>query len=152
MTGKSVVARYFEALDAADAGVIPELFSRDCQIFRPELPEPLVGAEAVKVVVTMAQRIFENFETTVLDAFEDGDAVVVRVRHDAVYRNEWRTRIGTFDVAGKGTSWEAVALFRLRDGKIVEERVFRDELGMLLDIGALDPARTLRSRDSSLEA
>jgi ketosteroid isomerase-like protein len=34
-----------------------------------------------------------------------------------------------------------MALFRLRDGKITEERVFRDELGMLLDVGVLKPAR-----------
>jgi len=33
-----------------------------------------------------------------------------------------------------------MALFRLRGDKIVEERVFRDELGMLLSVGAIDAA------------
>jgi ketosteroid isomerase-like protein len=132
--------RYFEALDAGDADAIPALFSDDCRIYRPELPKPLVGCEAMKVVVVMAHRIFESFETTILGSFEEGDAVTVHVRHDAVYKGEWRTRIGTFDVAGKPTRWEAMALFRLADGKIVEERVFRDELGMLLEVGALDRA------------
>jgi ketosteroid isomerase-like protein len=140
MAGKKVVTRYFEALDTGDLDVIPELFSDDCRVFRPELPEALVGAEAVKRVVAMAHRIYETFRTTILDSFEDDDAVVVRLRHDAVYRGEWRTRIGTFDVPGKPTSWEAMALFRLRDGKIVEERVFRDELGMLLSAGVLERA------------
>src|SRR5215831_13108758 len=132
MNGKKVVNRYFEALDAGDVDVIPELFSADCRVFRPELPEPLVGPEAVKLVVAMAHRIYETFRTTMLDSFEDGDAVVVRLRHDAVYRGEWRTRIGTFDLSGKPISWEAMVLFRIRDSKIVEERVFRDELGMLI--------------------
>ena len=141
MTGRSVVARYFEALEIGDANVIPELFSADCRVFRPELSEPLVGVEAVRAVVTRAHQFFDRFKATVLDALEDHDMVAVRVRHEAVYRREWRTRIGTFDVAGKRTSWEAMALFRLRDGKIVEERVFRDELGMLLDVGALKPAQ-----------
>lgn len=141
MSGKAVVARYFEALDAGDPAAIPDLFSGDCCIYRPELPEPLVGSKAVQLVVTMAHQIYQSFHTTVLDLLEDGDAVVMRHRHDAVYRGDWRTRIGTFAVAGQATSWEAMALFRLRDGKIVEERVFRDELGMLLDIGALTPAR-----------
>jgi len=45
----------------------------------------------MKVVVTMAHQIYERFETTILDSFEDGDAVAVRLRHDAVYRREWRT-------------------------------------------------------------
>ena len=140
MGGKKIVSRYFAALDAGDVDVIPELFAADCCVFRPELPEPLVGAEAVKLVVAMAHRIYEEFRTTLLDAFEDGDAIVMRLRHDAVYRGEWRTRIGTFDLRGKPVSWEAMALFRLRDGKIVEERVFRDELGMLLRAGAIEPA------------
>ena len=65
----------------------------------------------------------------------------MRVRHAAVYRGAWRTRVGEFELAGKPTAWEAMALFRLRDGKITEERVFRDELGMLLDVGALQPTR-----------
>jgi len=92
------------------------------------------------VVVAMAHQIYERFETTILDSFEDGDAVAVRLRHDAVYRREWRTRIGTFNVAGKPMSWEAMASFRLREGKIVEERVFRDELGILLEVEVLEPA------------
>jgi ketosteroid isomerase-like protein len=141
MTGGRVVARYFEALEKGDPSVIPELFASDCRVFRPELSEPLVGAEAIKAVVTRAHRFFDKFKATILDSVEEGDMVAVRVRHDGVYRGEWRTRIGTFDVAGKPTSWEAMALFRLRDGKIAEERVFRDELGMLLDVGALEPAR-----------
>lgn len=140
MSGRIVVEKYFEALDRGDPDAIPDLFSADCRIFRPELREPLVGSDAVKLVVARAHQIYESFETTVLDLFEDGDAVIMRHRHDAVYRGEWRTRIGTFDVAGRPTSWEAMALFRLRDGKIVEERVFRDELGMLFDVGALEPA------------
>jgi len=140
MTGKKVVSRYFEALDAGDVEVIPELFSADCRVFRPELAEPLIGAEAVKLVVAMAHRIYEKFRTTPLDVFEDGDAVVMRLRHEAVHRGAWRTRIGTFDLPGRPIAWEAMALFRLRDGKIVEERVFRDELGMLLCAGVVRPA------------
>ena len=140
MSGSDVVESYFRALDAGDAEAIPQLFTSDCRVHRPELPEPLVGTEAMKIVVTMAHRIFERFETAILDILEDGDAVAVRVRHDAMYRREWRTRVGTFDVSGKPTSWEAMALFRVRDGRIAEERVFRDELGMLLEVGAIEPA------------
>jgi ketosteroid isomerase-like protein len=140
MTARELVAAYFAALDAGDAARIADLFSDDCEIHRPEAPEPLVGVKTVEVIVSMAHRIYEKFETTVLDVIEDGESVAVRVRHDAVYKGEWRTRIGRFDLAGTPTCWEAMALFRVRDGKIVEERVFRDELGMLLNVGALTPA------------
>lgn len=141
MSGGKVVARYFEALEKGEPSVIPDLFASDCRIYRPELAEPLVGVDAIKAVVTRAHRLFDRFEATILDSIEQGDQVAVRIRHTAVYRGEWRTRIGTFDLAGRPTSWEAMALFTLRDGKIAEERVFRDELGMLLDVEALKAAR-----------
>jgi len=141
MNGGLVVARYFEALEKGEPSTIPELFATDCRVYRPELTDPLIGIDAVKAVVTRAHRYFDKFKATILDMIEDGDMVAVRVKHEAVYRGEWRTRIGNFDVAGRPTSWEAMALFRLRDGKIAEERVFRDELGMLLNVGALKPAQ-----------
>jgi len=59
---------------------------------------------------------------------------------NAVYRGEWCTRIGTFECTGKPTTWDAIAIFVLTDGKIVEERVMCDELGMLLNVGALELA------------
>jgi len=74
MSGKRVVERYFEALDAGDASAIPELFSEDCEIFRPEIPTPLTGTEAMKVVVTMAHRIYEALETTVLRFYSGDDS------------------------------------------------------------------------------
>ena len=141
MTGGQVVAKYFEALEKGDPSVIPDLFAADCRVFRPELSEPLRGTDAIKAVVTRAHQLFDKFTATVLDSIEERDMVAVRIRHEVVYRGEWRTRIGSFDVAGRRTSWEAMALFRLRDGKVIEERVFRDELGMLLDVGALEPTR-----------
>jgi ketosteroid isomerase-like protein len=145
MTAGRVVARYFEALEKGDPSTIPELFTADCRVFRPELSEPLVGVDAIEAVVTRAHRLFDGFKATILDSIEEDGRVAVRIGHEAVYRGEWRTRIGTFDVAGKPTAWEAMALFRLRDGKIAEERVFRDELGMLLDVGALEPASGSRT-------
>ena len=47
-------------------------------------------------------------------------------------------RLGMFDVSGKTIHWEAMAIFRFEDGKIAEEWVSRDELGMLMQVGKLE--------------
>jgi predicted ester cyclase len=43
--------------------------------------------------------------------------------------------------AGKTVTWSAIAIFRIRDGKIAEEWVNRDELGMSIELGVFIPSR-----------
>ena len=62
-----------------------------------------------------------------------------RLSHRAANRDVWTSRLGRHDVAGKPVSWPAIAILRIRDGKIVEEWVSRDELGMLIELGVLVP-------------
>ena len=66
-----------------------------------------------------------------------------RLSHRAVNRGEWTSRLGTHAVAGKTVTWPAIAVFRLREGKIAEEWVSRDELGMLIELGVLAPSARL---------
>jgi hypothetical protein len=40
-----------------------------------------------------------------------------------------RSRMGTYDIKGKPISWDAIVIFQLKNGKIAEEWVSRDELG-----------------------
>lgn len=134
---KAVVRYYFDALDAGQAEMVDVLFAKDCRIYRPEQSEPLVGIELVRLIVLGAHQLFSEFKTTIHDMVQEGERVAVRITHDAVYRDKWTTRIGTFEVTGKPTQWNAMAIFVFRDVKIVEEYVMRDELGMLISIGAL---------------
>jgi hypothetical protein len=38
---------------------------------------------------------------------------------------------------GKVVTWSSLTIFRIRDGKIAEEWVCRDELGMLMQLGVV---------------
>jgi predicted ester cyclase len=40
-------------------------------------------------------------------------------------------------VNGKSISWDAIVIFRMKNGKMAEEWVSRDELGRLLSAGVL---------------
>jgi SnoaL-like polyketide cyclase len=50
----------------------------------------------------------------------------------------WRSRFGNYNVTGKTVTWDAMAIFRFEDQKIIEEWVTRDELGMVLQSGLLE--------------
>jgi predicted ester cyclase len=104
-------------------------------IHRPEASEPIRGLEPFKRVLEKILQVYSEFTTTIHDLIVEEDRVACRLSHLAVNRGEWTSRRGRHAVAGKAVSWTAIAIFRIRDGKIAEEWVNRDELGMLIELG-----------------
>ena len=84
--------------------------------------------------------MYSEFTTTIYDLIAEEDRVACRLSHQAVNRGEWTSRLGHHKVAGKPVSWSAIAIFRFRNGKIAEEWVSRDELGMLIQLGIVEPS------------
>lgn len=80
---------------------------------------------------------FSTFTTEVRDIFESGDRVVVRLTHRTTGAGSYRFRIGIHDITDKSVNWDAIVIFRMQNGRIAEEWVSRDELGMLLSAGIL---------------
>ncbi len=133
---ETVVLSYFhDVLDGRQVGLLERLFLSDCVIYRPE--GTVKGITGIRGVVERNIAAYSQFATEVHDIFVSGDRVVVRVTHRATGAGVFRSRIGDHDVKGKQLVWDAIAIFRMKDGKIAEEWVNRDELGILLSAGVL---------------
>ena len=139
---RAIVRRYFgEALDKRKLDVLDEIVTIDCLIHRPETQEPIRGLTAFKQCLEGILQVYSEFNTTIHDLIAEDDRVACRLSHRAVNRGEWTSRLGRHDVAGKPVSWPAIAIFRFREGKIAEEWVSRDELGMLIELGVVRPSQ-----------
>jgi predicted ester cyclase len=137
---KAIVRRYFEeALDKRNLEILPEIVSADCIIHRPETPEPIIGLAAFRQTLERILQSYSEFSTTIHDLIAEDDRVACRLSHRAVNRGDWKSRIGCHAVAGKKVSWQAIAIFRFHGGKIAEEWVNRDELGMLIELDVIKP-------------
>jgi len=133
------VRRYFrEAIDRGRAETVRDLFTVDCLIHRPEME--IRGLEPFVDFIAQVPVLFSSINTTIHDLFCGADRVAVRLRHDAVSRSLFRSRLGAFEVSGRPVSWDAIAIFRFEGDRIAEEWVNRDELGMLLGYGLLKPS------------
>jgi predicted ester cyclase len=140
---KATVRRYFEeALDRRNLDVLHEIVAIDCLIHRPETQEPIRGLSAFRQALERILQVYSEFSTTIHDLIAEDDRVACRLSHRALNRGEWTSRLGRHDVAGKPVNWSAIAIFRFRDGKIAEEWVCRDELGMLIELGILAALRS----------
>ena len=141
-SNKEIVRCYFEeALDKRDLGVLDGIVATDCIIHRPEVSEPIRGLEDFKCALERILNVYSEFTTTIHDLIAEEDRVACRLSHRAVNRGEWTSRLGRHAVAGKTVTWQAIAIFRIRDRKITEEWVCRDELGMLIELGVFRSSR-----------
>jgi hypothetical protein len=80
---------------------------------------------------------FSAFSTELSGLMAEGDMVAARVSHRTRVRaHAFRSRAGEVNLAREQPlDWTALVQFRFQDGKIAEEWVMRDELGMLLQMG-----------------
>jgi predicted ester cyclase len=130
--------RYFhEVLDQGKAEAIEEIFHPRCVMHRPG--GTVVGIAAVRAVADHRKETFSQFATEIHDVFGSGDKWVVRLTHHGVGAGMWRSRLGEYDVTGKTVTWNAIAIFRFVNHKIVEEWVTRDEMAMALQFGLVKP-------------
>ena len=137
---EELVRRYFrEVLDQGKVEIVEEIFHPRCVMHRPG--GTVVGIESVHGVAERTKETFSKFETQIHDIFGSGDRLVVRLSHCGVGGGVWRSRLGNYDVTGKTVNWNAIAIFRFEEQKIIEEWVTRDELAMILQFGFLEPAR-----------
>ena len=140
---EQLVRRYFhEALDQGNGEVVEELFHPQCVMHRPG--GTVVGLDAVRAVVEHRKETYGQFKTEIHDVFGSADRLVARLTHHAVGCGMWRSRFGSYDVSGKSVSWDAIAIFRFANDRIIEEWVIRDELGMILQFGLVKQTSAAR--------
>ena len=132
---KEVVQRYFrEVLDQKKIELMPELIARDVVLHRPGYD--VNGLDAAMQRLRSVLQDFTSFTSELSGLIAEGDMVSVRIFHRAKARpHTFRSRAGEVVLPREqDLNWSAIVQFRLKDGKIAEEWVMRDELGMLLQM------------------
>ena len=138
---KAVVERYFrEVLDQKKFDLMPELIAPDVVLHRPGLD--VAGLSAAMQRLRGVLQDYTAFSTELSGLMAEGDMVSVRVQHHVRMRpHAFRSRAGELTIADeREIQWTAIVQFRLKDGKIAEEWVMRDELGMLIQLGGIRSA------------
>lgn len=133
---KAVVERYFhEVLDGKRIDLMPELLAADVVLHRPGFD--VVGVEAAMQRLRAVLQDYTAFASELSGLMAEGDLVSVRIHHRVRARpHTFRSRAGDVKLeAEQDLNWSAIVQFRMKDGKIAEEWVMRDELGMLLQAG-----------------
>lgn len=117
---------------------IDELMAPDCVEHQRGIQQGAVGA---KGVVQTLHSWFSDFELKVVDMVVDGDKVWTLNRARGVNTGSVMGR----PPSGKAVEIDVFDVGRFEDGKVVEHWGVPDQLGMMLQVGALpmvEPSRT----------
>lgn len=91
--------------------------------------------EALEKEIKELRDAFPDLEWTVEDMIAEDDKVVIRVMHRATHQGEFMGIKPT----GKQLAYGGTVIFRVKDGKIVEEWVYSDYLGLMQQLGIIPP-------------
>jgi predicted ester cyclase len=133
---KALVRRVFEeGLNQNNARVIEEAIA--ATYVNHTFPSPTAGAEGFKQVIDMFRSAFPDMRVTVEDAIAEGDKVATRGYFVGTHRGAFMGVAAT----GKPIRVGYADAWRVENGKLVENWVQMDILGLMQQIGAVPAPR-----------
>lgn len=130
---KEIIRRYFHDIaDNINPAAIEELIDTTYVGHFSGAPGPLDRAGAAQFV-GIFHAAFPGVTHTIHDLIAEGDTVAARLTVRGAHQHDF------MDLPPSGRTFDigSINVFHLRDGKIVEQHVIFDNLGMMQQIGAL---------------
>jgi steroid delta-isomerase-like uncharacterized protein len=131
-TNADLVRRFYAALDAGDGEALASLVTPDWVNDDPSMP-PLSGPEGARALAATLTGAFPDFASQILLTVEDADHVAVHVRHTGTHHGDF---LGV-PATGRAVTVTSTAIVTIRDGRIAENRVVFDALGLLTQLGVI---------------
>ncbi len=137
---KALIRRLFEeGLNQNKPGVIDELLAPDFVIYDPP-PGTQPGPEGFRKAVAMFRTAFPDLHVTFEAEFADGDYVMHRGYLTGTHRGEWQGIPPT----GKQFKMNVLDIWRVANGKGVENWVQMDVLGLMQQLGVVPTPAQVR--------
>lgn len=130
------IARKFcqETWGKGNLAIVDELASDDFQVDYPILSDTFDVA-GFKTWVADTHTGFPDLQFTITDAIAEGDKVAISWTAQGTHTGE--IKLLNVPATFKFASWSGITIYRIVDGKIVEEKGHEGALGVLQQIGLI---------------
>ncbi len=129
---KAIIRRlYDESINKGNMSVIDEVYAHDVELHLPGIPEDPYGPMQITKLFTTIKSAFPDLRVTVDHLVSEGNAVVAGVSFRGPHQGRVQGTSGKSPMA----AWARIDIYRIIDGKIVEQWADRDELGILAHVG-----------------
>lgn len=131
---KGIVRQLFDAVNQQDMARVESLIAPGA-VFHDTLPLPAPGWAGFKQMLQMLLAAFPDHRATIEAMAAEGDLVTVLHTHHGTHTGE----LMGIPPTGRSIRVEGLELVRIEGGRIAEFWRHDDDLGMLIQIGAVAP-------------
>jgi steroid delta-isomerase-like uncharacterized protein len=133
---KTIIRRFVEdGLNRRNATLIEEVYAAEYIGHDPERPTPRRIDDLRQGMVGLLGKVFPDAQYSIEDLVAENDLVVWHWTFRATHQSE----LMGIPPSGKSIVFSGVNIFRMANGKVVEDWVYRDTVGMLRQLGAMPP-------------
>jgi len=126
-----LVKRYISAINEGSFDDFTELLSPDYAVYSPPGGSEHISREKHIENYKAAAQEFKSFTWKTEDLIASGDKVICRAMVNGIYQGS----VPDIKVTGKQLSFSLIAIMRIDNGKIAEEWMIDDMLGLARQLG-----------------
>jgi len=128
---KEIVKRFFEGLNKGNNKIMDELYAPEYSwYYSSTTPKPMTREETIEFF-GMFLKAFPDANWTIQGLFPVGDRVIAWLTVRGSHKGEFQGILAT----GNKVEFNGFDMFRIQNGKIVEEREETDMLGFMQQLG-----------------
>ena len=127
-----VVREYIDRSNNGDAHVLDDLVAAD-MVNHASGPQ---GREGLRTILATIEHDLGPLSGTTHHLFGDGDLVTQHATVHGTHRASTMPLLAGVPVNGTPFDWEFIHIWRVADGQIVEHWATRDDMGLLVQLGA----------------
>ena len=134
---KAVVRRWFDEVISNGNLSTVDLICMECHpgfvVLNGIVENPPTGLEGVKELIKMFRTAFPDLRFEIEDQIAEGNKVVSRLNVHGTHQGDFQG----IPPSGKHISVSGVSIWELADGKLLQERVNWDALGLMQQLGVI---------------
>ena len=127
-----VVREYVDRTSNGDTAALDELVATEMV----NHASGLQGREGLRTILQIVEHDLGPLSGTTHHLFSDGDLVTQHSTLHGTHRASTMPLLTGVPVNGTAVDWEFIHIWRVLDGQIVEHWATRDDMGLLVQLGA----------------
>jgi steroid delta-isomerase-like uncharacterized protein len=133
---KTIARRFIQIWGKGSLDIIDELGDPSISVQYPVIPQVIRGTQMFRQVMQSWRSAFPDSDLAIEDEIAEGDRVVIRWSFTGTHRDN----LLGIPATGKKVKLTGITIYRIIDGKVVEERGEEDFLGVFRQIGLIPQA------------